>query len=165
MRFEVTNEAQHNLALVWRHQGIQAGKVEAAAPTHIAHEEQGPVSTSNSKSCSVFEFLCFLLMAPFIVSVTGFTSIYLVYSLPLRIPSDFLPLIQFNDLQECYLQKRRQAADKPHGQQERDTNFISREGYSGGLDDFQSVLTTFTRYRYYYLSLCYLKYQFIYCWD
>ncbi|CAJ2653623.1 unnamed protein product [Trifolium pratense] len=53
---------------------------------------------------------------------------------------------QFNDLQECYLQKRRQAADKPHGQQERDTNLISREGYSGGLDDFQSVLTTFTRY-------------------
>ena len=98
-------------------------------------------------------------MAPFTVSITGFTSIYLVYSLPLWIPFDFLPLVQFNDLQECYLQKRRQAADKPHGQQERDTNFISREGYSGGLDDFQSVLTTFTRYRYYYLSLCYLKYQ------
>ncbi|KAK2431165.1 protein SPA1-RELATED [Trifolium repens] len=53
---------------------------------------------------------------------------------------------QFNDLQECYLQKRRQSADKPPGQQERDTNFINREGYSGGLDDFQSVLTTFTRY-------------------
>ncbi|CAI8586524.1 unnamed protein product [Vicia faba] len=53
---------------------------------------------------------------------------------------------QFNDLQECYLQKRRQAADKPQGQQERDTSFISREGYSCGLDDFQSVLTTFTRY-------------------
>jgi hypothetical protein len=64
------------------------------------------------------------------------------------------PWFQFNDLQECYLQKRRQSADKPPGQQERDTNFINREGYSGGLDDFQSVLTTFTRYRYYYLSFC-----------
>jgi hypothetical protein len=64
------------------------------------------------------------------------------------------PWSQFNDLQECYLQKRRQSADKPPGQQERDTNFINREGYSGGLDDFQSVLTTFTRYRYYYLSFC-----------
>ncbi|GAU14391.1 hypothetical protein TSUD_249310 [Trifolium subterraneum] len=63
--------------------------------------------------------------------------------------SEYLSQIQnlFNDLQECYLQKRRQAADKPNGQQERDTNLISREGYSGGLDDFQSVLTTFTRYR------------------
>lgn len=63
-------------------------------------------------------------------------------------PSDCLPLVQFNDLQECYLQKRRQAADKPRSQQERDTNLISREGYSTGLEDFQSVLTTFTRYRY-----------------
>ncbi|KAK7320547.1 hypothetical protein VNO77_30113 [Canavalia gladiata] len=53
---------------------------------------------------------------------------------------------QFNDLQECYLQKRRHAADKPHSQQERDINLISREGYSAGLEDFQSVLTTFTRY-------------------
>ncbi|XP_061373600.1 E3 ubiquitin-protein ligase COP1 isoform X3 [Gastrolobium bilobum] len=53
---------------------------------------------------------------------------------------------QFNDLQECYLQKRRHAADKSHSQQERDTNLISREGYSSGLEDFQSVLTTFTRY-------------------
>ncbi|KAK8466988.1 hypothetical protein PHAVU_008G214400 [Phaseolus vulgaris] len=53
---------------------------------------------------------------------------------------------QFNDLQECYLQKRRHATDKPHSQQERDMNLISREGYTAGLEDFQSVLTTFTRY-------------------
>ncbi|XP_014504634.1 E3 ubiquitin-protein ligase COP1 [Vigna radiata var. radiata] len=53
---------------------------------------------------------------------------------------------QFNDLQECYLQKRRHAADKPHSQQEREMSLISREGYSVGLEDFQSVLTTFTRY-------------------
>ncbi|KAJ7960327.1 E3 ubiquitin-protein ligase COP1 [Quillaja saponaria] len=53
---------------------------------------------------------------------------------------------QFNDLQECYLQKRRQLADKPLIEQERDKNVIKREGYSAGLADFQSVLTTFTRY-------------------
>ncbi|CAJ1971116.1 unnamed protein product [Sphenostylis stenocarpa] len=53
---------------------------------------------------------------------------------------------QFNDLQECYLQKRRHATDEPHIQQQRDMNLISREGYSAGLEDFQSVLTTFTRY-------------------
>ncbi|KAL2317027.1 hypothetical protein Fmac_030903 [Flemingia macrophylla] len=53
---------------------------------------------------------------------------------------------QFIDLQKCYLQKRRHAVDKPHSQQERDINLVSREGYSVGLDDFQSVLTTFTRY-------------------
>ncbi|XP_057725717.1 E3 ubiquitin-protein ligase COP1 [Arachis stenosperma] len=53
---------------------------------------------------------------------------------------------QFNDLQECYLRKRRHSVDKPHGQQELDTNLISREGYTAGLEDFQSVLTTFTRY-------------------
>ncbi|CAL0315799.1 unnamed protein product [Lupinus luteus] len=53
---------------------------------------------------------------------------------------------QFNDLQECYLQKRRHPADKAHSQQERDMNLITREGYSAGLEDFQSVLTTFTRY-------------------
>lgn len=69
------------------------------------------------------------------------------YLFPLWTPL-CLPLLQFNDLQECYLQKRRHAADKPHSQQDRDVNLISREGYSAGLDDFQSVLTTFTRYRY-----------------
>ncbi|KAG5064486.1 hypothetical protein JHK85_005669 [Glycine max] len=53
---------------------------------------------------------------------------------------------QFNDLQECYLQKRRHAADRSHSQQERDISLISREGYTAGLEDFQSVLTTFTRY-------------------
>ncbi|KAA8524760.1 hypothetical protein F0562_011183 [Nyssa sinensis] len=53
---------------------------------------------------------------------------------------------QFNDLQECYLQKRRQLANQPHKQEERDTNVIHREGYNAGLADFQSVLTTFTRY-------------------
>ncbi|KAI4305733.1 hypothetical protein L6164_029081 [Bauhinia variegata] len=53
---------------------------------------------------------------------------------------------QFNDLQECYLQKRRHSADRPHSQQERDKSVINREGYTAGLADFQSVLTTFTRY-------------------
>ncbi|OAY35059.1 E3 ubiquitin-protein ligase COP1 isoform X2 [Manihot esculenta] len=53
---------------------------------------------------------------------------------------------QFNDLQECYLQKRRLLTTQPHNQQERDKNIIDREGYSTGLVEFQSVLNTFTQY-------------------
>nr|VDD06840.1 unnamed protein product [Brassica oleracea] len=53
---------------------------------------------------------------------------------------------QFSDLQECYLQKRRQLVDQPHSNQESDNSVVRREGYSYGLADFQSVLTTFTRY-------------------
>ncbi|XP_010522372.1 PREDICTED: E3 ubiquitin-protein ligase COP1 [Tarenaya hassleriana] len=53
---------------------------------------------------------------------------------------------QFKDLQECYLQKRRQLSDQPHIKQEHDKSVIHREGYSKGLAEFQSVLTTFTRY-------------------
>ncbi|KAL5729877.1 RING-type E3 ubiquitin transferase [Ranunculus cassubicifolius] len=53
---------------------------------------------------------------------------------------------QFNELQECYLQKRRGSANQGHKQEERDMNVIKREGYHEGLEDFQSVLTTFTRY-------------------
>ncbi|KAI8558226.1 hypothetical protein RHMOL_Rhmol04G0073800 [Rhododendron molle] len=53
---------------------------------------------------------------------------------------------QFNDLQECYLQKRRQLANQPNKQEEREANVIHREGYTAGLTEFQSVLSTFTRY-------------------
>ncbi|KAG6527669.1 hypothetical protein ZIOFF_009795 [Zingiber officinale] len=53
---------------------------------------------------------------------------------------------QFNELQECYLQKRRLRANQIHGQEEKKVNVKVREGYHAGLDDFQSVLTTFTRY-------------------
>ncbi|XP_042478427.1 E3 ubiquitin-protein ligase COP1-like [Macadamia integrifolia] len=53
---------------------------------------------------------------------------------------------QFNDLQECYLQKRRFRGSQSHRQEKQDTNATSREGYHPGLEDFQSVLTTFTRY-------------------
>ncbi|EXB72970.1 E3 ubiquitin-protein ligase COP1 [Morus notabilis] len=53
---------------------------------------------------------------------------------------------QFNDLQECYLQKRRQLANQQYNPQERDKNVIHREGYNAGLASFQSVLSTFTRY-------------------
>ncbi|KAL5991384.1 coatomer subunit alpha [Asimina triloba] len=52
----------------------------------------------------------------------------------------------FNDLQECYLQKRRHGASHPPKEEERDVNAINKEGYHAGLEDFQSVLTTFTRY-------------------
>ncbi|XP_073100471.1 E3 ubiquitin-protein ligase COP1 isoform X2 [Elaeis guineensis] len=53
---------------------------------------------------------------------------------------------QFNELQECYLQKRRLGPNQLHRQEDKDINVISREGYHPGLEDFQSVLTTFTRY-------------------
>ncbi|KAK1378343.1 E3 ubiquitin-protein ligase COP1 [Heracleum sosnowskyi] len=53
---------------------------------------------------------------------------------------------QFNELQECYLQKRRQRDRQAHKQEERDTTAVSREGFSAGLEDFQSVLSSFTRY-------------------
>ncbi|CAK9181694.1 unnamed protein product [Ilex paraguariensis] len=51
---------------------------------------------------------------------------------------------QFNDLQDCYLQKRRYWARPLHKQDDR--NPVHREGYHAGLEDFQSVLSTFTRY-------------------
>ncbi|KAJ9566289.1 hypothetical protein OSB04_002255 [Centaurea solstitialis] len=51
---------------------------------------------------------------------------------------------QFNDLQECYLQKRRYWARQ--AQKQEDCNPIQREGYHPGLKDFQSVLSSFTRY-------------------
>ncbi|PKA52651.1 E3 ubiquitin-protein ligase COP1 [Apostasia shenzhenica] len=53
---------------------------------------------------------------------------------------------QFNELQECYLQKRRHGANQLHTQVERDANSLYREGYHAGLLDFQSVLSTITRY-------------------
>ncbi|XP_037448440.1 E3 ubiquitin-protein ligase COP1-like [Triticum dicoccoides] len=50
---------------------------------------------------------------------------------------------QFNELQEYYLQRRRTGAQS-HRQE--DVVTMNREGYHEGLEDFQSVLTTFTRY-------------------
>ncbi|KAM3283421.1 E3 ubiquitin-protein ligase COP1 isoform X1 [Capsicum chacoense] len=53
---------------------------------------------------------------------------------------------QFNELQDCYLQKRRYWARESQKQGERVANIMNKEGYSAGLEDFQSVLSTFTRY-------------------
>lgn len=53
---------------------------------------------------------------------------------------------QFNELQEFYLQKRRQLVNHLEKQEKKDKTIITREGYSSGLADFQSVLSTFTRY-------------------
>uniref|UniRef100_A0A7N0SXA7 RING-type domain-containing protein n=1 Tax=Kalanchoe fedtschenkoi TaxID=63787 RepID=A0A7N0SXA7_KALFE len=53
---------------------------------------------------------------------------------------------QFDDLQECYLQKRRLSGNQVSNQEKKSASVLHREGYSVGLDDFQSVLTTFTRY-------------------
>ena len=58
--------------------------------------------------------------------------------------------MQFNELQEYYLQRRRTGA-QARRQEERDIVAMNREGYHAGLQDFQSVLTTFTRYRCGYL--------------
>ncbi|KAL0301761.1 UNVERIFIED_CONTAM: E3 ubiquitin-protein ligase COP1 [Sesamum radiatum] len=52
---------------------------------------------------------------------------------------------QFNDLQEFYLQKRRRMINHSENQEKKDKAIV-REGYSSGLADFQSVLSTFTRY-------------------
>ncbi|KAL0398810.1 UNVERIFIED_CONTAM: E3 ubiquitin-protein ligase COP1 [Sesamum radiatum] len=54
-------------------------------------------------------------------------------------------LNKFNDLQDCYLQKRRYWTRHTLEQQERGSHGY-REGYPEGLEDFQSVLSTFTRY-------------------
>lgn len=56
-------------------------------------------------------------------------------------------VLQFNELQEFYLQKRRQLVNHLAKQEKKDQTTITREGYSSGLADFQSVLSTFTRYR------------------
>lgn len=53
---------------------------------------------------------------------------------------------QFNELQEFYLQKRCQSDNHLEKQEKKDKTIITREGYSSGLADFQSVLSTFTRY-------------------
>ncbi|XP_073048064.1 E3 ubiquitin-protein ligase COP1-like [Primulina eburnea] len=53
---------------------------------------------------------------------------------------------QFNELQDCYLQKRRHSARLSREQQEKNCHPSNREGYTEGLEDFQSVLSTFTRY-------------------
>ncbi|OIT24247.1 PREDICTED: E3 ubiquitin-protein ligase COP1-like isoform X2 [Nicotiana attenuata] len=53
---------------------------------------------------------------------------------------------QFNELQTCYLQKRRYWARQSEKEEERVANVMNREGYSAGLEDFRSVLSTFTRY-------------------
>ncbi|CAM8941272.1 unnamed protein product [Rhodiola kirilowii] len=53
---------------------------------------------------------------------------------------------QFDDLQECYLQKRRLYGNQASNQDKKSASVLHREGYSVGLEDFQSVLTTFTRY-------------------
>ncbi|GLU18173.1 hypothetical protein SLE2022_344870 [Rubroshorea leprosula] len=53
---------------------------------------------------------------------------------------------QFIGLQECYLQKRRQWTRQLHKPEERECNGLHQEGYNPGLEDFQSVLSNFTRY-------------------
>lgn len=62
--------------------------------------------------------------------------------------ADNAGVLQFNELQDCYLQRRRNGARHMIKQEDRDVNVIRREGYSAGLEDFQSVLSTFTRYRF-----------------
>ena len=56
--------------------------------------------------------------------------------------------LQFHDLQECYLHKRRQWAKQAHELEARNLNDEGSSYYHGSLEDFQSVLSTVTRYRY-----------------
>ncbi|KAL5578736.1 hypothetical protein UlMin_011178 [Ulmus minor] len=53
---------------------------------------------------------------------------------------------QFNELQECYLQKRRNWKRQPSKREEQNTYTMNKEDYNPGLEDFQSVLTNYTRY-------------------
>ncbi|KAL6567520.1 coatomer subunit alpha [Orobanche gracilis] len=56
-------------------------------------------------------------------------------------------LAQFKDLQDCYLQKRRYWARQITERKEHDDSHgLNREGFSGGLEEFHSVLSSFTRY-------------------
>ncbi|KAK8330541.1 hypothetical protein V6Z12_A10G011800 [Gossypium hirsutum] len=53
---------------------------------------------------------------------------------------------QFNDLQECYLQKRQHWTKQFNKQEDEGPTAMDVDGYNPGLQDFQAVLTTFTRY-------------------
>ncbi|KAL4011662.1 hypothetical protein IC575_028723 [Cucumis melo] len=53
---------------------------------------------------------------------------------------------QFNELQDCYLQKRRNWRKQLYKQEDRDIKFSGGESYNPALEDFQSVLTSFMRY-------------------
>ncbi|KAK8618268.1 hypothetical protein V6N13_132268 [Hibiscus sabdariffa] len=53
---------------------------------------------------------------------------------------------QFNDLQECYLQKRQRWTKQFSKQEDKGPNVMDIDGYNPGLEDFQSVLSNFTRY-------------------
>ncbi|KAK8524306.1 hypothetical protein V6N13_015334 [Hibiscus sabdariffa] len=53
---------------------------------------------------------------------------------------------QFNDLQECYLQKRQRWTKQFNKQEDKGPNVMEIDGYNPGLEDFQSVLSSFTRY-------------------
>nr|GEU35398.1 E3 ubiquitin-protein ligase COP1-like isoform X2 [Tanacetum cinerariifolium] len=53
---------------------------------------------------------------------------------------------RFNDLQQCYLQKQCHLVNPIDNNDKKDVDVVQREGYSSGLSDFKSVLSTFTQY-------------------
>lgn len=60
--------------------------------------------------------------------------------------------MQFDELQEAYLLRRRQVARMERQKQMIESVKLEKDragpdSYRNGLDDFQSVLTAFTRYR------------------
>lgn len=62
---------------------------------------------------------------------------------------------QFEDLQETYLRRRRQVAVVQRQKQMQRSSYRKEackasDSFHDGLDDFQSVLTAFTRYRYFF---------------
>lgn len=70
---------------------------------------------------------------------------------------EFVGQSQFDDLQEAYLQRRRRVAQRQRQKQkvhetivekDEEVNSGGSDRYCSGLNDFHSVLTAFTRYRY-----------------
>ena len=62
-------------------------------------------------------------------------------------------LFQFEDLQECYLLNRKQLVSQQKSRQldlnSKKDKYISNKGIGNvGLEDFQSILNAFTRYRF-----------------
>lgn len=78
----------------------------------------------------------------FLVVLRSFGGVVLLLTVPLDV-------LQFEDLQECYLQKRRRKVAFQRQKMLKDSSLKVDDLCMdrSGLEDFQSVLTAFTRYR------------------
>lgn len=101
-------------------------------PVHFGSQERVDCKKKTFLNRKLDSFVCWNYLAAFFFKMSLWRII---------------DIWQFNELQEFYLQKRRQLVNHSDTQVKKDKTIISREGYSSGLEDFQSVLSTFTRYR------------------